>query len=207
MKAALFDLDGVIVDSEGAYTVFWASIGRDYGQAPTFAYDIKGTNLTDILGRFPSESDREEIRRRIHEYEQTMKYPLFPGVMEFLGKLRASGYRIALYTSSDNTKMSYLERQHPDLLSLFDAVVTGSMVSESKPHPEGYLTAARLVGCDIRDCYVFEDSYQGLEAGRRSGARVIGVATTNPADTLKDKADKVIDGFVGFDVNAMIEVG
>lgn len=206
MKAALFDLDGVIVDSEGSYTVFWASVGRDYGCAPTFAYDIKGTNLTDILNRFPSEKDREEIRLKIHDYEHTMKYPLFPGVIDFLKELRRSGFRTALYTSSDNTKMSFLERQHPTLLSLFDAVVTGSMVSESKPDPEGYLTAARLVGCDISDCYVFEDSYQGIEAGRRSGAKVIGVATTNPADRLKEKADKVIDNFIGFSVPALLEV-
>ncbi len=206
MKAALFDLDGVIVDSEGAYTVFWTSVGRDYGCAPTFAYDIKGTNLTDILSRFPLESDREEIRHKIHDYEQTMKYPLFPGVIDFLEELRGAGFRTALYTSSDNTKMSFLRCQHPTLLSLFDAVVTGSMVTESKPHPEGYLTAAALVGCDIRDCYVFEDSYQGIEAGRRSGARVIGVATTNPAERLKEKADRVIDGFVGFDVHSMLDV-
>jgi len=206
MKAALFDLDGVIVDSEGAYTVFWSSIGRDYGCPPTFAYDIKGTNLTDILNRFSSDKDRTEICRKIHEYEQVIKYPIFPGVIDFLYELRNNGYKTALYTSSDNTKMSFLERQHPTLLPLFDAVVTGSMVTESKPNPEGYLAAAHLVGCDIRDCYIFEDSFQGIEAGRRSGAKVIGVATTNPVDSLKGKADKVIENFIGFDVVEMLKV-
>lgn len=206
MKAALFDLDGVIVDTEGTYTKFWAAIGQEYGCAPSFAYDIKGTNLTDILNRFDSERVREAIKYKIHDFEHTMEYPIFPCVLEFLNELRAAGFKTALYTSSDNIKMSYLERQHPTLLSLFDAVVTGSMVVNSKPDPEGYLKAAEMVGCDIRNCYVFEDSYQGVEAGLRSGATVIALATTNPAGKLKEKAHEVIDDFTGFNVDKMISI-
>lgn len=206
MKAALFDLDGVIIDSESTYTKFWAAIGREYGCAPTFAYDIKGTTLTDILSRFDSEKVKEEIRVKIHDFEQTMEYPVFPGVMEFFADLRRAGIKTALYTSSDNTKMMYLERQHPTFRGMFDAIVTGSMVSKSKPDPEGYIKAAQLVGCDIKDCYVFEDSYQGVEAGLRSGATVIALATTNPAEKLKEKAHEVIDNFIGFDVVKMLEI-
>ena len=207
MKAALFDLDGVIIDSESTYTKFWAAIGSEYGCAPTFAYDIKGTNLTDILNHFDSEDVRAEIRGKIHDFEQTMTYPIFPGVMEFIADLRRARIKTALYTSSDNTKMMYLEREHPSLCGLFDAVVTGSMVSKSKPDPEGYLKAAELVGCDIKECYVFEDSYQGVEAGRRAGAVVIALATTNPAVKLKEKAHEVIDNFIGFNVEKMLAVG
>lgn len=206
MKAALFDLDGVIIDSEGTYTGFWSAIGREYGMPPTFAQDIKGTNLTDILSRFDCEKVRREISARIHDFEETMRYPIYPGALDFLHELKSRGVKTALYTSSDNTKMSYLERQHPDLLRLFDAVVTGSMVTKSKPDPEGYLTAARLVECDIADCYVFEDSYQGVEAGLRSGAVVIALATTNPAERLKEKAHEVIDGFTGFSVDEMLKI-
>ena len=80
------------------------------------------------------------------------------------------------------------------------------MVVNSKPDPEGYLKAAEMVGCDISDCYVFEDSYQGVEAGLRSGATVIALATTNPAERLKEKAHEVIDDFTGFNVDKMLAV-
>lgn len=204
MKAALFDLDGVLIDTEGTYSEFWAGIGREYGCAPTFALDIKGTTLTDILANhFESDVQRDEVCQKIHWFEHTMTYTLFPGVMEFLKSLRQAGFKTAVVTSSDDTKMAFLARQQPDLLKCFDVVVTGSMVTKSKPDPEGYLTAARLVGADIRDCYVFEDSFQGLEAGMRSGATVIGLATTNSADLLKGKAHEIITGFTGFDVSDM----
>lgn len=206
MTAALFDLDGVIIDSESTYTAFWATTGREYGCGETFAQDIKGTTLKHILSMFDSEKVRAEISQKIDRFEQTMVYPFFPGVIDFLLALRARGIKIALFTSSDDQKMSYLYRQHPGFRDIFDAVVTGSMVTRSKPAPEGYLTAARLVGCDIPQCYVFEDSFQGLEAGMRSGATVIALATTNPASSLKEKAHKVIDGFVGFTVDDMLSV-
>lgn len=206
MNAALFDLDGVIIDSESIYTSFWSEIGIEYGCKSTFAYDIKGTNLTDILKRFSSQDVRNEIRLKIHDFEQHMVYRIFPGVIPFLNELRVAGIMTALYTSSDDTKMSYLRQQYPTLLPLFNAVVTGSMVANSKPDPEGYIVASSLVGCDIKNCYVFEDSYQGIEAGRRAGAKVIALATTNPEYDLKDKADAVIKDFVGFSVAKMLEI-
>ncbi len=196
MKAALFDLDGVIIDSEGAYSEFWGNIGREYGCSPTFASDIKGTTLTDILNlHFPDDKTREEVTGKIHAYEKTMRYPIFDHVMDYLGMLRKNGIKCALVTSSDNTKMNYLWAQHPELKECFDAIITGSMVSESKPSPEGYLKAAAMLGFEPEECTVFEDSYQGLEAGRRAGANVIALATTNPADTLADRADRVIYSF------------
>lgn len=191
MKAALFDLDGVIIDTEGTYTEFWANEGRKYGCKPTFAHDIKGTTLTDILKFFPDVATKNQVKKDIHDFESTMKYMLFPGSMEFLKRLKAKGIKCAIVTSSDNIKMNFLWGQHPELKEMFDAVITGSIVSESKPSPQGYIMAAEKLGIDPRDCVVFEDSYQGLEAGRRSGAKVVALATTNPSDKLHDKADYV----------------
>ncbi len=204
---ALFDLDGVLIDSEGLYTQFWASIGHEFNHpSPTFAMDIKGTTLTQILSLFPAEV-RPAIMRRIHEFEDEITYSLFPGVEQFLKELRDRGVRMAIVTSSDDVKMSYLFKQHPSLRDYFDVVVTGSMVTKSKPDPEGYLKAAELIGVAPEDCYVFEDSFQGLEAGRAAGARVIGLATTNPRESIESKADIVIDGFTGFNYDAMTAVG
>lgn len=207
MKAALFDLDGVIVDTEGTYFDFWDSVGREYHLQPTFARDIKGTTLTDILTTyFPRQDYKDEVTRKIHDFEDTMKYPLFPGVMGFIKDLRTRGFKTAIVTSSDDVKMSFLYAQHPDFKGEFDAIVTGSMVSNSKPDPEGYLLAAKMVGVDIKDCYVFEDSFQGLEAGMISGATVVGLATTNPAEKIKHKAHEVIENFTNFNVDQLMHI-
>ena len=196
-KAALFDLDGVLIDTEGVYTDFWASIGREYGCKTSFANDIKGTTLTNILMTyFPDLTIREEITSKIHDFEEKMQYRVFDGVLDFLTSLKKAEFKIAIVTSSDNTKMSFLELQQSNLISLFDVVVTGSMVAKSKPDPEGYILAAKLLDIDISKCFVFEDSIQGVEAGARSGATVIGVATTNSRDKLHPYADAVIDNFV-----------
>lgn len=194
----LFDLDGVLIDTEGQYSIFWAETGRRYDVGgPTFADDIKGTNLALILARFPEEV-REEVRAAIHDYEHVMDYPLYPGTLDLLDALHLAGIAIAIFTSSDNVKMNLLFSRQPGLRSRVDAIVTGDMVTRSKPDPEGYLKAAEAIGCDIRDCYVFEDSMQGLEAGRRSGAKVIGVATTNSRSRIAPLCDLIIDTVAGF---------
>lgn len=193
---ALFDLDGVIIDSEGAYTEFWGEIGRRYGaKSPTFALDIKGTTLTDILSRyFPDPEVSEQIRSELYDFESEAPFPFFDGAVDFLNELNEAGIPTAMVTSSDNAKMQSLYRRHPELEEMFDAVINGSMVERSKPHPEGYLRGAESIGVEIGCCVVFEDSLQGLEAGRNAKAgAVVALATTNPAEKLYSRADLVID--------------
>ncbi|ROS87866.1 HAD-IA family hydrolase [uncultured Duncaniella sp.] len=202
----LFDLDGVLVDSEGEYSNFWGPMGRRFNVGgETFAADIKGTTLSEILQPFPEEA-REGIVDELHTYEQNMKYPWIAGVEAFLARLRELEIPFAVVTSSDDVKMGYLFAAHPDLRRMLSGLVTGSMVKRSKPDPEGYLTGAQLIGVPIEDCYVFEDSLQGLQAGMSSGATVIGLATTNSRSRLKGKAHKIIDDFAGFTVEDMLDV-
>ncbi len=196
IRGALFDLDGVLIDTEPLYTEFWRKTGIEYGaDSPTFAFDIKGTTLTDILNRHFDSEVHAEIIDKVDRFENELVYPVFYGVKQFLENLKSRGWKMAIVTSSDDTKMKYLFGQQPDFSDYFDVIVTGSMVTNSKPDPEGYLTAARLLGCRPGDCVVFEDSYQGLEAGRRSGAKVVGLATTNPHEKVACLADIVIDSF------------
>lgn len=199
----LFDLDGVLVDSEGEYSVFWGGIGDRYRLASTFAADIKGTTIGEILLNFP-EADRQGILEELHAFESEMRYPVYPGVMDFLQSLKNEGIPSAIVTSSDNVKMQLLRRRQPQLLDLVDDIITGSMVTHSKPHPEGYLRGAELLGVPIESCYVFEDSLQGLQAGRSSGATVIGLATTNPRPKVEPLADKTFDRFAEIDLAAII---
>ncbi len=203
----LFDLDGVLVDSEGEYSKFWGATGRKFNVgSETFADDIKGTTLGEILLNF-AEEERRGIVDALHRFENDMKYPVFPGVMEFLEELRNAGIHTAIVTSSDDVKMDFLFKRHPEFHDYIDVVITGSMVKHSKPDPEGYLLGASMIGVPAEDCFVFEDSLQGVEAGARSGATVIAVATTNSrerlGEVLKGKAHKIIDDFAGFNLNML----
>ncbi|MCI9607876.1 MAG: HAD family phosphatase [Muribaculaceae bacterium] len=198
-KAALFDLDGVIIDSERLYTVFWNDIEKVYPTGiPDFAVAIKGTTLPEILGNYATEEVRADITRRLNEFQDSMRFPLIDGAVEFLEWLRANGIPRALVTSSDARKMECLKAQLPDLLNLFDVVIDASKVTRSKPDPQGYLLAAEALGVDAQQCVVFEDSINGLKAGRASGARVVALATTYPAARLEPLADEVVEGWSQF---------
>lgn len=190
-KAALFDLDGVLIDSETLYTQFWKRVGeRHHLPSPTFAYDIKGTTLNDILTtHFPDPKVRADVDRLLHDFENEIVYPVFPGALEFVDALRAAGLKTVIVTSSDSKKMEFLFRQHPDFPTHFDAIVTACDVTHSKPHPEPYLVGASKAGVKPSECLVFEDSYQGLESGRRAGCKVIGISTTNPASEVRLRSD------------------
>ena len=193
----LFDLDGVLVDSEGEYSKFWGATGRKFNVGgDTFADDIKGTTLGEILTGF-NEADRGGIVAALHKFEEEMMYPVFPGVMEFLIALKENGIPSAIVTSSDDTKMNFLFRRHPEFHDYINEVITGSMVKNSKPNPEGYLLGASKIGVAPEDCYVFEDSMQGVEAGMRSGSTVIALATTNSRNKLQTKSPHyIIDSFL-----------
>ena len=196
----LFDLDGVLVDSETEYTRIWNLINDEF---PTgvedFARKIKGTNLDDILSRhYPDPEIRQRVRARLYEEESRMKYAYCPGAECVLKKLKSLNIPIGLYTSSNHKKMSHLYRDIPDIRQYFDYVVLGDTVMESKPSPEGYLKAAEGLGLKEGNWIVVEDSLQGVKAGKASGGMVVGVAGTLPASILEPYCDKVIDSMTEF---------
>lgn len=201
----LFDLDGVLLDSEGLYTIFWEQIDKEY---PTgideFASYIKGSHLARIMGYFDNEEVRRDILNKLNDYERNMRYEFFPGALEFVRHLREAGISMAIVTSSDRKKMLSLYRQYPEFPTLFDQIITGDMVSKAKPDPDCFLLGARLLGVDISDCIVFEDSRNGLLAGRASGARVIGVATTLSADIVEPLCDMTIGAVSELTVEGML---
>ncbi len=207
-RGALFDLDGVLIDSEGLYTEFWADIDRIYPTGiPNFALVIKGTTLTNILNTyFPDPEVQQDITNRVHEFEHEIMYPIYDGVVDFLIELRSSGFKTAIVTSSDHVKMSALWSKSPEFKRFFDVIISGSDVTKSKPDPQGYLLAAERLGCAPEDCYVFEDSFQGVQAGMSSGAITVALATSNPRESLKGKAHEIIDDFKGFTVDKLLSI-
>ena len=161
--AALFDLDGVLVDSEGVYYEFWDNIDKMFPTGiPDFAASIKGSTLKKIMDYFPDPDVRSRIIKMLDEQERSMKYVLFDGVLPFLDDLRSRHIPCAIVTSSNEDKMHKLFDQHPGFADYFKVVITDRQVTRSKPDPQGYLMAASQLDCDPSDCYVFEDSFSVL---------------------------------------------
>ncbi|MDE5850063.1 MAG: HAD family phosphatase [Muribaculaceae bacterium] len=192
--ACLFDLDGVLVDSERIYTKIWEAIEKQWPTGiENFAYNIKGTTLEDILERYFPEEVRKDVTNELIRLEGMMIYGPMPGAIEFLDALKAKGIPIALVTSSNELKMDHLWHDMPGFKEKFDVIITGDEVNNSKPDPEGYLAAAAALGVDPRRCAVFEDSLQGVKAGKAAGAFVIGIAGTLKASDIQPFSDIVVN--------------
>lgn len=199
--AALFDFDGVVMDTETQYSLFWGEQGRKYHPEITdFNVQIKGTTLVQIFDRFfvGMTEIQEIIRRDLYQFEKEMTYNYIPGVLDFITDLRKHGVKMAVVTSSDEAKMEHVYRAHTELKDLFDCILTSEMFAKSKPDPECFLLGAEVLGATPDDSFVFEDSFHGLKAGNRAGMTVIGLATTNLRERIRDKATLVIDDFRDF---------
>ena len=190
--AALFDFDGVVVDTEPQYSLFWDEKGEKYHpEIPEFGHHIKGQTLTQIYSQYflHPEGLQSEITRELLDFETRMSFEFIPGVVDFMKELRRKGVKIAIVTSSNDQKMANAHRALPELKSMVDAIITADKVTHSKPHPECFLLGAETLQMPIDRCIVFEDSFHGLESGNRAGMKVIGLATTNPASSIADKAN------------------
>lgn len=204
--AFLFDLDGVLIDSESEYTRIWQHIDDLFPSGvQDFATKIKGTTLTNILGTyFPDTEKREKARKLLYELEGEMRYEYCDGAPQLLAKLSDQGIPFALVTSSDDKKMAHLFDQHPELKDIFGAIIDSNKVTHSKPDPEGYLIAAAELGVEPRCCIVVEDSIQGMRAGRAAGAYVIGVAGTIHDEFVKPECDLMIHSLTEIDLPSLL---
>ena len=197
-KAALFDLDGTLVETEGQYTEFWSAMGRKYRpDVPDLAQIIKGTTLVQIFDNFfPDQQWREEITAGLDEWEKNMEYPFIPGALEFLKDLKAHGVKCAVVTSSNKKKIDAVRAKIPDFDSLFDRILTSEDFRASKPDPDCYNLGAKVFNCKKKECIVFEDAFTGLQAGMSSRIFTVGITTYNSREQIQDKCNYVIDNFL-----------
>lgn len=179
-KGAIFDMDGLLFDTEQLYQDSWTTLAIEFGQtpAPEFSKAICGTNGEQmrkvVQTYYPSIDTDEYIRRcieRVDRLEETY-VPEKPGLHTILKGLQKNGVKMAVASSSPanmirrNLRVARVE-------SYFDAVVSSSQVEHSKPAPDVFLLAADQLGLSPEDCYVFEDSFNGLRAGAAAGCAVI----------------------------------
>lgn len=196
MKAALFDLDGVVFDTEPQYTIFWGAQCREFHpEHPGLEHEIKGQTLVQIYDAWFSGElayTQSIITERLNQYEQQMDYQYIAGFEDFVKELRRNGVKTAVVTSSNRIKMEAVYKRHPEFKSLFDAILTSEDFERSKPDPDCYLKAANKLNTSVEDSVVFEDSFNGLKSGRAAGMYVVGLATTNAVDAIRPYCDEVI---------------
>ena len=202
IKACLFDLDGVVVDTAKYHFIAWRELAQELGFDFTEADNerLKGVSrvrsleiLLEIGGIELDDEKKEQLAAKKNEnyvgYIRQMKPDeILPGVEDFLSELRKNGILIALGSASKNAPLIL---KQIGLTHLFDAIIDGNSVSKAKPDPEVFLKGAEALNVAPTDCVVFEDAQAGIEAARNAGMHVIGVG--HP-DNLKN-ADFVIPGF------------
>ena len=197
-KAALFDLDGVVFDTEPQYSKFWGSECRRYfPDRPGLEDTIKGQTLVQIYDSLFADLAEEQpkITERLNEFERNMSFNYVAGFENFAAKLREEGILTAVVTSSNKAKMEQVQRRQPSFGTFFDIVLTSEDFERSKPDPDCYLKAAARFGLPTDECVGFEDSFNGLKSVRAAGMFCVGLATTNPAETIWDLCDMVVKDY------------
>lgn len=197
-KAALFDLDGVVFNTEPQYTEFWGSVFRHYyPDQPGLEHKIKGSTLVQIYDLYFAgrKEDQAHITEQLNDFERHMHYDYVPGFESFIRGLREQGVKTAVVTSSNVEKMRNVYRSHPDFPQLFDAVLTSEDFTKSKPDPDGYLKGAARLGFGTDDCVGFEDSVNGLKALNAAKMFTVGLDSTNPRSVVEQYADLVVSDF------------
>ena len=202
IKACLFDLDGVIVDTARYHFIAWKEMADELG----FVFTEKENELLKGVSRLRSleillelgkidKTEAEKLQLAETKNQRYLKYvnqmteaEILPGVTRLLEDLRCNGILIALGSASKNAPL-ILERIH--LKEKFDAVVDGNSVSNAKPDPEVFLKGASILHVKPNECLVFEDAQAGIDAALNGGMRVIGIGSSENLSY----ADHIIPGF------------
>ena len=201
--AVVFDMDGVIFDSERAVMNCWLLLADKYGikdiEKPylactgTTVQKTKQIMLEAYGDDFPYDEYAKEASRMYHEKYDGGRLPMKSGVIEILDFLKSNGKKIAL-ASSTRKETVINQLRDARILDYFDEVITGDMVTRSKPEPDIFLLACEKIGVEPNRAYAIEDSYNGIRAAFRGGLRPIMVPDLLPADQeMREKAEEVID--------------
>ncbi|MBO6206311.1 MAG: HAD family phosphatase [Lachnospiraceae bacterium] len=200
--AVVFDMDGVIFDSERCVFECWKEIADKYGikEIEKNFLACTGTTMSrtrEIMleaygAEFPYEEFAHEASVIFHERYDNGKLPVKAGVFELLDYLKEQGKKIALATSTRRQTVLY-QLEQAGILKYFDEIITGDMVTKSKPDPEIYRMACEKIGVDPQNAFAIEDSYNGIRSAQAGGLRAIMVPDLLPADEeMKELAEVVL---------------
>jgi beta-phosphoglucomutase len=209
--AFIFDMDGVLIDSNPAHKIALKQFCKQHG------HDLSETDLREkIYGRTNKDwlrnlfgdidknlllqyaDEKEALFREL--YKKDVK-PL-EGLIPFLTKLKEQGISRAIATSAPRANVDFT-LQFANMEGFFDTILDESFVSKGKPDPEIYTKTVKALGFEPANCIVFEDSLSGVEAGKAAGCKVVGVTTTHTPEEL-NKTDFIIDNFTGITPQSII---
>ncbi|MEE2894673.1 MAG: HAD family phosphatase [Planctomycetota bacterium] len=205
--AAIFDLDGTLIDTYDAHRAAWHAACAANGiemTAAMFDWSFGRTNPT-IIRRFWADAglpdpDDSTIDRVAEEKEGDFRaqlersFPAMPGVPELLGRLKANGFAVAIGTSAPRGNLD-LAVDRLGIGDLVDAAVCGGEVVHGKPDPEVFLLAAERVGVAPERCIVVEDAGAGIDAAKAGGMGSVGIVSTGRTHEELAHADLVVDRF------------
>ena len=213
LRACIFDLDGVIVDTAKYHYLAWKRLADqlkiDFTERDNER--LKGVSrmasLNIILGignMHPDDRTKEKYAALKNEWYVDYKKKMtpdeiLPGSIEFINELREAGIKVGLGSASRNTPL-ILERV--GMRNLFDAIADGNIVHKAKPDPEVFLTAAKMLNTDPRFCIVFEDAVAGVEAALNAGMLCVGIGSGK----ILSKAHFVVTGLAMMNIEKLKEI-
>lgn len=203
-KGAIFDMDGLLFDTERLYRDSWVILAKEFGQVPDPAFPSavcgsSGDLMLEFIRKYYPEIDavafREACIDRVHKCLKE-SVPEKPGIREILSYLKENGVKIAVASSSAmETIKSNLERT--GILAYFDVMISGQNIKRGKPYPDIFELAAEKLGLKPEDCYVFEDGSNGIHAGAAAGCATVMIPDlTEPNEELRNLTTGVYDSLL-----------
>lgn len=191
-KAVLFDMDGVIVDSMPYHFISWFETLKKYNVtvSPFDIYEKEGEKCEVCVKRFFKRDKikcdpkviEEVLKLRDKLYKQYFKVHLFSDMESVLSKLKEKGFLLAIVTGSNREKVkSMLPKK---IISKFDVIIAADMIKRGKPHPDSYLTAAKQLNVNPKECIVVENAPYGIKAAKTAKMFCVAVTTSLPAQYL-----------------------
>jgi beta-phosphoglucomutase len=211
IKGVLFDMDGVLVDSESfickAAIIMFSELG--FRVLPEDFQPFVGMGENRYIGGVAEKHrikiDIEQVKARTYEIYGTLvrdKLSPLPGAHEFVSECRNKKFKLALATSADRIKMEINLKEIGLSRDYFHSIITGLDVKNKKPFPDIYLAAAKSLGINPLECLVVEDAVSGIEAGKAAGCRCLAVTSSFDSELLKG-ADWICDSLLNVPEEAL----
>lgn len=213
--AAIFDMDGTLIDNTPYHFKSWQALFKKYGKGElskeAYYTEISGVPIMTTLKRlFGTDHDDASLKELLKEKEEFYRKEYAPylvainGLENFLSEMKSEGVKMAMATSATVEDIDFILNKIP-IRDDFDEIVNTSMVSRPKPNPDIFLKAAEKLNMEPSRCIVFEDSIAGIKAANSAGMKVVGITTGHPARDLHP-VDLVINDYTDLTPQKLAEL-